>query len=113
MDAFEVALEERTGALDARIDAVTPDDSAVDGKPWTSEKIVEALCPPFETTGSIVQCHPVEHYPLGVVSRIDVEGVLKDGLLHINVHNYEGAQAGGPHRRPAPRRQAAGLSLCG
>lgn len=51
--------------------AITPDDNAVDGKPWTSEKIVEALCPPFETTGSIVQCHPVEHYPLGVVSRIE------------------------------------------
>lgn len=69
--AAETERAETFAGYEARIDAVTPDDSAVDGKPWTSEKIVEALCPPFETTGSIVQCHPVEHYPLGVVSRID------------------------------------------
>lgn len=69
--AAETERAETFAVYEARIDAVTPDDSAVDGKPWTSEKIVEALCPPFETTGSIVQCHPVEHYPLCVVSRID------------------------------------------
>ena len=62
---------ETVNGLKDDVTAITPDDSAVDGKPWTSEKIVEALCPPFETTGSIVRCHPVEHYPLGVVSRID------------------------------------------
>lgn len=66
-----VAAINEINQLKDDISAITPDDSAVDGKPWTSEKIVEALCPPFETTGSIVQCHPVEHYPLGVVSRID------------------------------------------
>ena len=51
--------------------AITPDDSAVDGKPWTSRKIVDTLCPPFEVSGSAVTCHPVEHYPLGAVSRIE------------------------------------------
>ena len=30
----------------------------------------------------------------GVVSRIDVEGVLKDALLHVNIHNYESGEAG-------------------
>ena len=30
----------------------------------------------------------------GVVSRIDVEGVLKDALLHINIHNYDSGKAG-------------------
>lgn len=68
---IDAADKESVDALKGDLAAITPDDNAVDGKPWTSEKIVEALCPPFETTGSIVQCHPVEHYPLGVVSRID------------------------------------------
>lgn len=75
----QMQARENIGAADAEavnglkddLAAITPDDSAVDGKPWTSGKIVEALCPPFETTSSIVQCHPVEHYPLGVVSRIE------------------------------------------
>ena len=68
---IEAASEADVNELKGDLAAITPDDSAVDGKPWTSEKIVEALCPPFETTGSIMQCHPVEHYPLGVVSRIE------------------------------------------
>ena len=68
---IEAASEAYVSELKGDVAAITPDDNAVDGKPWTSEKIVEALCPPFETTGSIVQCNPVEHYPLGVVSRID------------------------------------------
>ena len=33
--------------------------------------IVENLCTPFEVTGGIVTCSPVEGQPLGVVSRID------------------------------------------
>lgn len=68
---LEVPSMEEFNQLKDDVAAITPDDTVVNGKPWTSEKIVEALCPPFETTGSIVQCHPVEHYPLGVVSRID------------------------------------------
>lgn len=67
----EAQRAETFAGYESRIDAATPDDSSVDGKPWTSRKIVDTLCPPFEVSGSIVQCHPVEHYPLGVVSRID------------------------------------------
>ena len=66
-----VKLSGEITQLKQDVAAITPDDNALNGKPWTSRKIVEALCPPFETTGSIVQCHPVEHYPLGVVSRIE------------------------------------------
>lgn len=46
--------------------AITPDDNTVDGKPWTSKKIVDSLCQPFEENGNPVQCYPVENYPLGV-----------------------------------------------
>lgn len=62
---------ETFAGYEMRIDTATPDDSTVDGKPWTSRKIVDTLCPPFDVSGSAVTCHPVERYPLNVVSRID------------------------------------------
>ena len=46
--------------------AITPDDTVVDGKPWTSKKTVDALCARFEETGNPVQVYPVENYPLDV-----------------------------------------------
>ena len=53
-------------------DAPQIDDATVSGtNPWSSKHIIDALCTPFEASGSVVTCHPVEGYPLGVVSRID------------------------------------------
>ena len=49
--------------------AITPDDTTVDGKPWTSKKIVDTICQPFEESGNPVQVYPVENYPLGVKVR--------------------------------------------
>ena len=46
--------------------AITPDDTTVDGKPWTSKKIVDSLCQPIEERGNPVQVYPVEGYPMGV-----------------------------------------------
>lgn len=46
--------------------AITPDDTTVNGKPWTSKKIVDTICQPFEESGNPVQVYPVEGYPLGV-----------------------------------------------
>ena len=54
------------GQLKDDVAAITPDDTAVDGKPWTSKKIVDTLCMPIEATGNPVQVYPVEGYPLGV-----------------------------------------------
>lgn len=53
-------------AVGAAIEAITPDDAAVDGKPWTSKHIVDMLCPPLEASGNPVQCYPVAGYPLEV-----------------------------------------------
>ena len=69
--AAETERAETFAGYEARINAATPDDNALNGKPWTSRKIVDTLCPPFEVSGSAVTCHPVERYPLGVVSRIE------------------------------------------
>ena len=48
------------------LEEISPDDNIVDGKPWTSRKIVDTLCPPFDVSGSAVTCHPLERYPLDV-----------------------------------------------
>ena len=33
---------------------------------WSSEKILDTLCPPFTETGNPITCNPVEDYPLDV-----------------------------------------------
>ena len=53
-------------AVGEAIEAISPDDAAVDGKPWTSQHIVDMLCPPLEASGNPVTCTPVAGYPLGV-----------------------------------------------
>ena len=45
---------------------ITPDDSSIGDKPWSSKNIVDTLCPPLEESGNPVVCYPVENYPLGV-----------------------------------------------
>ncbi len=67
----ETARAETFAGYEARIDACTPDDTTITTKPWTSKKTVDALCQPFESSGGVVQCRPVEGYPLGVKSRVD------------------------------------------
>lgn len=60
----------RTDAEDV-VESCIPDDTAVNGKPWTSKKIVDSLCMPFEESGNPVQVYPVENYPLGVKVQIE------------------------------------------
>lgn len=52
-------------------DAPQIDDDVVSAtNPWSSQKIVDTLAPPFEVSGAIVTCNPVAGYPLHVVSQI-------------------------------------------
>ena len=62
----EVGAPADAAAVGEAIEAISPDDGAVDGKPWTSQHIVDMLCPPLEASGNPVQCYPVAGYPLGV-----------------------------------------------
>lgn len=55
-------------AVNTKIANITPDDTAVDGKPWTSKHIVDMLCPPLKVSGNPVQCYPVAGYPLGITA---------------------------------------------
>lgn len=69
--SVDSTLTQEGKAADAKatggaIAAITPDDDAVNGKPWTSLKIVDTLCAPFTAEGNLVTCTPVEGYPLSV-----------------------------------------------
>lgn len=52
-----------------QVESITPDDSTVGEKPWSSKNIVDMLCPPLEESGNPVVCYPVEGYPLGVKAK--------------------------------------------
>ena len=67
---IDATLKQSGQAADAaetgkRIEAISPDDSTIDGKPWSSKQIIDTLCPPLEETGNPVQFYPVAGYPLG------------------------------------------------
>lgn len=48
-------------------DAPQIDDTQVTAtNPWSSQQIIDTLCPPLEATGNPVTCYPVAGYPLGV-----------------------------------------------
>lgn len=48
---------------------ITPDDSTVGEKPWSSKHIIDMLCPPLEESGNPVVCYPVAGYPLDVKAK--------------------------------------------
>lgn len=51
-------------------DGVQINDAAINtADAWSSQQIVDTLCPAFEETGAVVQCYPVANYPLGVTAR--------------------------------------------
>lgn len=52
-----------------RVANITPDDSTVGKKPWSSKNIVDMLCPPLEESGNPVVCYPVAGYPLSVKAK--------------------------------------------
>ena len=52
-----------------QVENITPDDSSVGEKPWSSKNIVDMLCPPLEESGNPVVCYPVAGYPLGVKAK--------------------------------------------
>lgn len=80
--------------------AITPDDTTVDGKPWTSKKIVDSLCQPIEESGNPVQCYPVENYPLGV-------------KVHIEPTQEGSGNPSPDNIRPITGRDAVSVTRCG
>lgn len=83
------------------LDAPQIDDAVISAEnPWSSQKIIETLCPPLDVIGNPVTCEPVAGYPLGVVA------------------NWEPTQAGtgepSPDNiRPISGRDAVSVERCG
>lgn len=55
--------------LKQQVANITPDDSTIGDKPWSSKHIIDMLCPPLEESGNPVVCYPVAGYPLGVKAK--------------------------------------------
>lgn len=52
-----------------QVENITPDNSTIGEKPWSSKHIIDMLCPPLEESGNPVVCYPVAGYPLGVKAK--------------------------------------------
>nr|DAV78329.1 MAG TPA: hypothetical protein [Caudoviricetes sp.] len=68
VEKIRAKMRQELDTVNTKIANITPDDTVVDGKPWTSKHIVDMLCPPLIVSGNPVQCYPVAWYPLGVTA---------------------------------------------
>lgn len=68
VEKIRAKMRQEFDVVNANIANITPDDTAVGSKPWTSKHIVDMLCPPLEVSGNPVQCYPVPGYPLGITA---------------------------------------------
>ena len=55
------------------------DDETVSNNPWSSKNIIDNICPPFEVSGAVVTCEPIEGYPLSVTASADATKVTRCG----------------------------------
>lgn len=65
----EANVKQSADTLAESVKNITPDDSAIGDKPWSSKHIIDMLCPPLEESGNPVVCYPVAGYPLGVKAK--------------------------------------------
>ena len=61
-----VANTAAVAELKQQVANITPDDSTIGDKPWSSKHIIDMLCPPLEESGNPVVCYPVAGYALVV-----------------------------------------------
>lgn len=62
----EANVKQSADALAESVKNITPDDSSIGDKPWSSKHIIDMLCPPLEESGNPVVCYPMAGYALGV-----------------------------------------------
>lgn len=65
----EANVKQSADTLAESVKNITPDDSTIGGKPWSSKHIIDMLCPPLEESGNPVVCYPVAGYPLSVKAK--------------------------------------------
>lgn len=62
----EANVKQSADTLAESVKNITPDDSSIGDKPWSSKHIIDMLYPPLEESGNPVVCYPVAGYALGV-----------------------------------------------
>lgn len=62
----EANAKQSADTLAESVKNITPDDSSIGDKPWSSKHIIDMLCPPLEESSNPVVCYPVAGYALGV-----------------------------------------------
>ena len=70
--AVKAAADDANSELETvkqQVENITPDNSTIGDKPWSSKHIIDMLCPPLEESGNPVVCYPVAGYPLGVKAK--------------------------------------------
>lgn len=65
----EANAKQSADTLAESVKNITPDDSSIGDKPWSSKHIIDMLCPPLEESSNPVVCYPVAGYPLGVKAK--------------------------------------------
>ena len=65
----EANVKQSADTLAESVKNITPDDSSIGDKPWSSKHIIDMLCPPLKESGNPVVCYPVAGYPLGVKAK--------------------------------------------
>lgn len=65
----EANVKQSADTLAESVKNITPDDSNIGDKPWSSKHIIDMLCPPLEESGNPVVCYPVAGYALGVTAK--------------------------------------------
>lgn len=96
----EANVKQSADTLAESVKNITPDDSSIGDKPWSSKHIIDMLCPPLEESGNPVVCYPVAGYSLGV--KASWEPV------------QEGSGTPGPENiRPIKGRDSVTVERCG
>lgn len=65
----EANVKQSADTLAESVKNITPDDSSIGDKPWSSKNIIDMLCPPLQESGNPVVCYPVAGYALGVKAK--------------------------------------------
>lgn len=78
------SMGERVSWLVENIDSMVDDFVVTSETTWSSQRIVDRLCPSFREKGSVVACNPIEVYPLEVITHIPEtdDGTVSLTLCH-------------------------------
>ena len=85
-NAAAETMQQIADAVGGDINNITKiNDDAVGSDAWSSKNIVDRLCPSFKKTGLLVQCEPVEGYPVKVTGTFG--GTLEVSVCGKNLYD--------------------------